>query len=60
MLSMKRAQKSVSVLVVAVLVMALGLTFTGTAAAAGTMLFDQTFKNNTANGTGWVSPMPPA
>ena len=54
MLSMKRAQKSVSVLVVAVLVMALGLTFTGTAAAAGTMLFDQTFKNNTANGTGSV------
>lgn len=51
----KRAtRKFVGLLLVAVLTATLGLTFTGTAAAAGTLLFDQTFANATASGTGAV------
>lgn len=54
MLVAKRNRGPVSVLLVGAMAAALALTVTGTAAAAGTVLFDQTFKDNTAGGTGAV------
>jgi len=50
----KRDRRPVGVLLVGSMAAALVLTVTGTAAAAGTVLFDQTFNNNTAAGTGAV------
>lgn len=50
----KRAHRLVSVALVALLAATLGVTFAGTAAAAGTVLFDQPFANNTPSGTGAV------
>src|SRR5450755_884030 len=53
----------VGIILVGVLAAALTLATAGPAAAAGTVLFDQTFKDNTADGTGAVelpAPLAPA
>ena len=54
MLSFPRIRTTLSILLVLLLTAGLGVVSAGTAAAASAVLFDQPFKNATANGTGAV------